>query len=250
MLIQYYTVVRCCCFLSQGRSIYSVEDQFSWRHLWKNFKSALLYELLKLFHTSNSRGRFPTTLLTLSQRAKARTSAHSLLDWINTMNKEASDHHLPLSLTMTNTHKRTHLHTKSYSDVLIHLSLTGSLASDVECVTPCDTQTHCFITENAGQKTQIALLLEHQSHLSLWVTAREAAVCLLKQVVFVDSVRSHSLKTETMPGRRECGVLNWPQDDTVGNTVPEGCAADTQKHVLLLFRQKVDVFLNVNCRRN
>lgn len=111
---------------------------------------------LKLFHTSNSRGRFPTTLLTLSQRAKARTSDHSLLDWINTTNKEASDHHLPLSLTMTNTHKRTHLHTKSYSDVLIHLSLTGSLASDVECVTPCDTQTHCFITENAGRKTQIA----------------------------------------------------------------------------------------------
>ncbi len=109
---------------------------------------------LNLFHPSNSRGRFTTTLLTLSQCV---TAWHQL-----TLCQTESIPRTKKLLTISSSwpwlweiHTNAqHPHTNSYGDVLIHLSLTESLASDVECVTPWQ-ETHCFIMEKGGGKHRL-----------------------------------------------------------------------------------------------
>lgn len=109
------------------------------------------------------------------------TSACSPLDWINTSNKEAPDHHLPVTVILTNTNKHRHAHTKSCGVILIHLSLTGSLAWDVKCVTAW-WQIYCF---RKYRRTSFeAVTLEPVSY----------------SLTFV-SVASHGSKAEMMLGR-------------------------------------------------
>lgn len=164
------------------------------------------------------------------------TSAHSLLDWINTTNKEASDHQLLPTLTMTNTHKRT-ASTHTFLWWRIDPSLTESLASDVECVTLWQ-ETHCFIMENGAGKRR---LLSFKSISHTWACelrlGRWWYVCHRKWSAESENGLFSQLQDSDDAREGECDVSNSPQDDTVGHTqylivVHQYCAADTETRVL------------------
>lgn len=164
-----------------------------------------------LFHPSNSRGRFTTTLLPPSQSTTAWHQL-SLLDWINIMNKEASDNHLLLTRTVI---KYTQAHSQipmvTYWSVLLWQSpWPWCWMRDTQA---WDSQLY---NGELGQKTEIALPSEHQSHSEIWVTAQAVTVCLPQEVLCWLCLLSW-LQDRDEVRERGCGVQDCPQGGTVGN---------------------------------